>query len=268
MPHFKLTNHSDVFTSIAAAGWTDGSQVSGGNGEDTIRAVGDFTTLLGENGKDEILAIGDHNLINGGNGNDVLRVVGDGNWLLGGNGSDVLVANGEGNRLFGGNGPDQLVSVSFGQINAIGVGNILTGGQGPDAYVLNNRSDLRVVNDHVFGPPAAGEGVVSQGDVILGVMDVITDYAAGERLRINATQEVTGDVTLDDVAPLHRHLELGDGEYAFFHGNELGNGRFAVDAQGDDLLLVYDRAGGGDALSLQGAVILRDVTDPDAVFLV
>ena len=38
MPRFTLTNRSDVFESDDEAGWTDGSQVWGGNGSDTIRA--------------------------------------------------------------------------------------------------------------------------------------------------------------------------------------------------------------------------------------
>lgn len=273
MPRFTLTNRSDVFESDDEAGWTDGSQVWGGNGSDTIRIEGDRSLVVGGNGEDVLVALGDRNRLDGGNGKDDLRATGDDNRLYGGNGVDYLAANGEGNLLDGGNGADWLVSSSRGGFRGIGEGNVLTGGQGRDAFALNNRSDLRVVNDteghtHPNLPPApGGVGVVSEGDIIVGVMDEITDYAAGERIRIGAKAEAGDPVGLDDFSPGHRHLELADGEYAFIRGDQTGNGRFEVNEDGGDLLLVYDASGGGDALYLQGAVVLQGMTDPDAVFV-
>lgn len=273
MPRFTLTNRSDDFDSHDEAGWQDGSCVLGGNGNDTIRIDGDLNIVAGGNGQDLLVAYGDDNALDGGNGKDELRVTGDGNRLSGGNGTDCLVANGEGNRLDGGNGVDWLVSTSRGGFGGIGEGNVLTGGRGFDVFALNNRSDLRVVNDtdddaHPDDPPAPGDvGVVSEGDIIVGVMDEITDYTARERLRIGATQEADDPIGLDGFSPGHRHLELADGEYAFIRGDQTGNGRFEVDADGADLLLVYDATGGGDALFLQGAVVLQGVTDADSVFV-
>ncbi|MBW6400124.1 hypothetical protein KPL78_19855 [Roseomonas sp. HJA6] len=273
MPRFTLTNRSDNFDSRDEPDWGDFSRVSGGNGSDTIRIDGDHNVLDGGNGEDVLYACGDFNLLLGGNGKDSLRVVGDDNRLYGGNGVDVLVAVGEGNLLDGGNGADRLTSVSHGGFYEIGEGNVLTGGQAFDSFVLNNRSDLRVVNDESGSPhlpwlpPPAGAGVVSEGDIIVGVMDEITDYTAGERLRIGATREADAPVGLDDFAPHHQHLELTDGEYAFIRGDQVGNGRFEVTDDGGDLLLVYDANGGGDALFLQGAVVLQGVTDPESVFI-
>lgn len=273
MPRYDLTNRSDDFDSRDEPGWTDFSRVFGRNGDDTIRIEGDHNILAGENGKDVLYACGDFNLLLGGNGKDELRVFGDHNRLYGGNGVDVLAAIGEGNLLDGGNGADRLASVSHGRLGQIGEGNVLTGGLGFDTYVLNNRSDLRVVNDEsadpypAVWPPPHGAGVVSEGDIIVGVMDEITDYTAGEHLRIKATQEADDPIGLDGFAPHHQHLELADGEYAFIRGDQIGNGRFEVADDGGDLLLVYDASGGGDALIFQGAVILQGVTDPDSVLI-
>lgn len=273
MARFTLTNRSDAFDSRDEPDWEDGSCVLGGNGDDSIRIDGDRSIVAGGNGKDVLVACGDRNCLDGGNGKDDLRASGDGNRLFGGNGTDCLVAIGEGNRLDGGNGVDWLASTSRGGFGEIGEGNVLTGGHGFDVFALNNRSDLRVVNDtdddaHPEVPPAPGDvGAVSEGDVIVGVMDEITDYTAGERLRIGAKDEADDPIGLDGFSLGHRHLELADGEYAFIRGDQLGNGRFEVAEDGGDLLLVYDASGGGDALFLQGAVVLQGVTDADSVFV-
>lgn len=270
---FTLTNHSDAFDSRDEPDWRDGSRVLGGNGDDSLRGEGDRHLLSGGNGQDVLVACGDGNTLDGGNGKDDIRATGNDNLLLGGNGVDILYAIGQGNVLEGGNGADRLVSASRGGFGAVGEGNVLAGGRGPDAFVLNNRSDLRVVNDldddaHPDGPaPPDDAGVVSEGDLILGVMDEITDYSAGERLRIGASVEADDPVGLAGFRPGHRHLILADGEYAFIRGDQVGDGRFQVDDAGDDLLLVYDASGGGDALALQGAVVLLGVTDPETVFI-
>ncbi|MBR0673846.1 calcium-binding protein [Neoroseomonas soli] len=258
-------NRDDCFTVHG-----DCDTVFGGNGDDRIVVIGDRNVAFGENGKDVLIAFGDWNRLDGGNGNDNLTARGDDNRLFGGNGTDCLVAVGEGNRLYGGNGVDRLTSVSSGGFFETGEGNVLNGGQGFDVFVLRNQSDLRVVNDevhHAFFPPFFGEGVVSRGDIIRGVMDEITDYRAGERIVIGAKQEAHGPIELDDFAPNHKHLELGDGEYAFIRGDLIADGTFEVDRTGGDLLLVYDASGGGDALFLQGAVVLHGVTNPDSVFV-
>lgn len=248
----------------------DCNTVFGGNGDDRIVVIGDRNLAFGENGKDILVACGDRNRLDGGNGNDHLTVRGDDNRAFGGNGTDCLVAVGEGNRLYGGNGADRLTSTSCGGFGEAGEGNVLAGGLGFDVFVLRNKSDLRVVNDeddHGSFLPSFGEGIVSRGDIIRGVMDEITDYRAGERIVIGAKHEAQGPIELDDFAPGHRHLELADGEYAFIRGDLIADGTFEVDRGGGDLLLVYDASGGGDALFLQGAVVLHGVTDADSVLV-
>ncbi len=273
MARFTLAKRGDDFDSRDEDDWQDGSRVFGGNGDDHIRIEGDGNFASGDNGQDVLVACGNGNCLDGGNGKDNLRAIGDDNRLYGGNGVDYLAAFGVGNLLDGGNGVDWLVSTSRGAFRDIGEGNVLTGGHGFDVFVLNNRSDLRVIND-IGGddhpgvlPPPHGAGVVSESDIIVGVMDEITDYTAGERIRIGAKQEADDPIGLDRFSPGHRHLELADGEYAFIRGDQIGNGRFEVDEDGGDLLLVYDASGGGDALVLQGAVVLQGVTDPDVVFV-
>jgi Ca2+-binding RTX toxin-like protein len=274
MTRFVLTNRDDEFDSRDQPRWYDGSRVDGGNGHDTVRVFGDRNDLFGGNGEDILVAFGDRNVLDGGNGKDLLRVIGDGNQLFGGNGVDILVAFGEGNRMDGGNGADALFSISRGRPGQVGEGNVMTGGHGFDTYTLNNRSDLRVVNDLHPDPhllpgsgPAPGVGMVSEGDIIVGVMDEITDYTAGERLRINAHDETSGPVEINGPGLGATRLDLADGEYAFIRGDQITNGRFEVDGAGGDLLLVYDARGGGDALFLQGAVVLQGVTDPDSVVI-
>lgn len=275
MARFVLTNRDDTFDSRDEWGWHDGSRVLGGNGDDDIRVFGDANVVSGDNGQDVLVAFGDGNTLDGGNGKDVLRVFGDDNRLSGGNGVDLLVANGEGNLLDGGNGADRLLSISQGRFGEVGEGNVLTGGHAFDSFTLNNRSDLRVLNDFHLEPgtslggpgPYAGIGVVSEGDIIVGVMDEITDYTTGERVRIGAHQEASAPVGLNGAGLGPKHLDLADGEYAFIRGDQIANGRFEVDGAGGDLLLVYDASGGGDALFLQGAVVLQGVTDPDSVFI-
>jgi Ca2+-binding RTX toxin-like protein len=272
MPRFVLSNHDDVFDSQHAPGWHDGGRIYGANGDDRIFVFGDDNLLSGGNGQDVLVAAGDGNALDGGNGKDILRVAGDDNELRGGNGMDILIAVGEGNVLDGGNGVDRLHSVSHGRFVEIGAGNVLTGGHGFDHFSLNNRSDVRVIND-AHRPPAAppgpvpGIGVVSDGDIIVGVMDRITDYTAGELVRIGAHQEADAPVEINGPGFGATRLDLADGEYAFIRGDQIANGRFKVDDDGGDLLLVYDAAGGGDALFLQGALVLQGVTDADSVII-
>lgn len=242
MALFELGNGDDSFDSTTIPGFTDGSTVDGGNGQDDIFAIGFDLTLIGANGDDVITANGGSNNLNGGNGDD------------------LLAANGRGNTLDGGRGEDVLNSNSFGGFFVVGVGNILEGGKGSDTFVSNNQSDLVVTNNNNLPTD-----IVDDGDIIVGVIDEITDYKGGETLDIPAITEIEL-VGLDVFFAGHQHLELADGEYSILTGDLIDDGEFLIGSEGSDALVVWDALGGGDDPFFHGAIALLD-TNPDAVVI-
>jgi Ca2+-binding RTX toxin-like protein len=279
MTNIYLGNGKDVLTmSSPDIGW--GTQIFGQNGADRITLdllqLGDVF-VSGGNGRDEIvLWSSDGNALSGDNGNDILRAFGTDNRLCGGSGADILeVGPGSssgspavasfGNVLDGGRGDDLLISTSFvadfgRPAYPAGLGNTLTGGAGRDSFQLTGRGDLHVTNE-------AGDGVVSDGDEVRGLMDVITDYRRGEVLDIAADARVD-DVAVTEETPhfptgfgeRHQHLVLADGAYAAFRGTYEGPGSFTVDAGGGDLLVVWDVLDGVDDPVFGGSVALLGVT--------
>lgn len=209
------------------------------------------------NGSQYVEWLGNDATYYGGNGEDTLIAWGNENTLFGENGIDLLAAIGRGNALDGGRGDDILISQSSGDFYEIGLGNVMTGGQGEDTFSLSNTSDMIAINDT--------NSVVDNGDRIVGVFDVITDYAAGEMLYLPVSSMATSPVQLDSFSPGHKHLILADGEYALIRGTAGTAGRFTASDEGPDTLVVYDAADGVDEDYLQGAVVLIGVTDPAEV---
>ncbi|MFC4167799.1 calcium-binding protein [Teichococcus aestuarii] len=234
-----------------------GNKVLGGSGRDSIIASGNKNLLLGETGNDSITATGNDNTAFGGAGDDVIAMTGQnasGNAAHGGSGNDTLSAFGYDNRLYGGAGEDVLSSRSFsvGQGIQVGDGTVMSGGSGADRFVLNNTSALSVLDN--------GDDVVSAGDTFRGVIDVITDYRAGEVIETGATTRVSGPVALDElqtIPPGNLGAVLAAGEYALFHGALTEAGVFSVAAAGPDLLMIYETANSADPTA-SGAVVLRD----------
>ncbi|WP_431271897.1 calcium-binding protein [Dankookia sp. P2] len=250
--------------------------LDGGNGSDTITFWGTDSTVSGGNGNDSIFAGIGPNTVSGGDGDDSIVDYGASS-VSGGNGNDTITlisdhADVWGSNVDGGSGDDVLTSRSFhGGLSqpsyAVDRGNVLTGGQGKDSFTVTDSSDLAVTND----PAGSNPGVVGAGDQIVGIIDEITDYSAGELLAIPGTHPVE-TVALGGPAspygpppdPDHQHLVLGDGDYALIRGTLTAPGSFTVDpAAGHDLLVVYDAPSG----SLQGAVALLGVTDASSVLI-
>lgn len=254
----KLENGSQTIVDISS-----GETYNGGNAPDSIDILGNDNSLYGGNGADSLIAAGFGNVLDGGNGDDSLGVLGAGNALYGGNGDDTLGAVGVGNLLEGGRGADNFLSFSAGTIfYPAGLGNVLTGGDGPDSFSLRNVSNLYVDNDS-----GADTDVLDQGDHLVGLMDIITDYEAGEQINIGGVSMAALPVGLDASGINRQHLELGDGEYAFVRGNLEEPGSFVVDEEGYDTLVVYDTANGIDAQTFQGAVVLIGVTDTSTIVI-
>lgn len=253
MPVYRLGNGDDDFDSARVPGWTNDSSVFGGNGDDTIAAralTPSFTSRF---------------LVSGGNGDDTILIDASNSVALGGNGDDTLTSTGGlGNTLRGGGGDDLLISSGGG--SGMSPGNTLTGGRGQDSFrLISGSGNLVVTGD------AGGDGVVSDGDVFLGPIDVITDYERGERIALRnfggtedlpAPTRVQGAALIDD--PLSDDGNrfrpvVGDGEYAAFQGTLNAGNLFTVDADGRDLFIVYDTLDGDDDNIAQGSLVLLGV---------
>lgn len=258
MPVYRLGSGDDFFDSLSVSNWSDGSQVFGGNGDDTIIARGFAPTLAG------------NLLVSGGNGDDTLLLDAGNSTALGGNGDDVLTSTGGlNNTLRGGNGDDLMIS--YGGGSGMGQGNTLSGGLGRDTFRFTNPGNLVVTED------AGDDRVVSDGDVFLGPTDVITDYGPGEFIQLRTyggPEDVPAPVRIEDVALIPDPLSatyfrpvVGDGEYALFRGDFAGEGVFTVASGGADTLVVYDAFGSGDDNIAQGSLVLLGVTDPGSVLI-
>lgn len=273
----RLGGGDDTFRATEkTSGFSDGSAVHGGNGDDAI-AVGtggprdpwwSDLFLSGGNGDDDlVLRGGFDSVLQGGPGDDVLRAQGDGNLLVGGSGNDSLdawrmVVADDPSYLFGGPGDDILRSSSppiAGTTEGPAAGNVMTGGPGRDSFVLNtsnNVSDVRATNDD--------DGTASAGDVVIGTFNVVTDYETGESLVLGAGSNVGSPVEFDATG----HPIVPDGQYAALRGDLSAATEFVVDPHGDDLLIVFDDAAiGTDQAAYQGSVVLLGVTDADTVLV-
>jgi hypothetical protein len=240
-----------VFNSFEAQGWADGSQVFGENGDDFINTGGNHDILDGGDGNDQVFSEGNYNLMIGGNGNDQVGANGHYNLLLGGSGDDFLLS-------VGGSGGD----------HETGIGNLMIGGSGHDTFAPVGASDLAVTNDT--------NGVLSEGDHVVGVFDLIGDYRFGEdMIQTGATHRVS-TVALDtnftpatapDIhasSPDHEHLLLNSGDYDVVRGNLAHSGEFDVSQTGRDLLILSDNS----IDYYHHAVVLLGNTNPDWVMVV
>lgn len=222
---------------------------------------------FGGNDMDSIFILGSRNAVHGDNGNDTLGVTGSNNTVSGGNGDDVLTAlsaqysPAANNVLDGGRGMDTFFTEgNFGSAVA-GVGALITGGLGLDQFHLRQDSDVMLNNEDSYGHAS-----VQEGDTVQGVFDVITDYTAGELIDIGATTLRTDPVNLTHMWAGHSHITVGDGEYAFLHGNWSGAGEFSVAQDGADLLVVYDYDPAGEYyFEYGGSVVLVGVSDESLV---
>ncbi len=263
MPVYQLGNGDNFFDVAFVTDWSNGSSVFGGNGNDIIN-----TNPAGFHFYSDIS-------VDGGNGDDNILLDASNSVAFGNNGDDTIESiGGLGNTLLGGNGDDLLISVGGG--SGMGPGNTLTGGLGHDTFTLVNDGNLVVAND------AAGNGLVSNGDVFLGPMDVVTDYTQGEHIGLRQF-DVASDgpaatdtpvARVDSVAlasdPLPHAGDsfrpvVGSGDYALFHGTFGGINSFTVNASGPDLFVVYDTRSGPNELVGKGSLVLLGVSDTQAV---
>jgi Ca2+-binding RTX toxin-like protein len=238
----------------------------GGAGDDTIRLpFGNFgftadSLAYGGSGNDAMYAEGNGNTLRGGSGADSLEVTGfraRDNAAYGGSGDDSVAGTGFNTKLDGGAGDDVLAGSSFG-ISVFYTeddGTFMTGGAGTDTFNPVNGSLLLVYKDL--------DGTVSAGDEIGGVFNVITDYEAGERIGIGPLVRQDGPVDLIGPRPGPSEYPSPDieiGQYAEFRGALIGPGRFAVQEEGPDLMIV---TASEDVADNYGTLVLQDWSGGD-----
>ncbi len=254
MPVYQLGNGDEYFDSASVPDWTNDSSVIGGNGNDTIIARGSYPFSA------------NHILVAGGNGNYNITLDASNSVAIGGNGNNTLTSiGGLGNTLEGGNGDNLLISDGGG--SGMGPGNTLTGGTGNNTFQLSNDGNLIVTK----GADAAD--VVTNGDVFVGPMDVITNYKPGDHIGLRSygapanepAPTLVQDVPLapDPLSNTGSNFRpvVGGDDYAAFRGTFAGINSFTVNSSGPDLFVVYDTRTGPNELVGNGSLVLLGVTD-------
>jgi Ca2+-binding RTX toxin-like protein len=147
------------------------SQANGGDGDDTITAIGLGGSVDGGGGDDVIEVQGTLDAVNGGNGDDTITAsaadYGGGSPLNGGAGNDVLSTSDDAGfsyraELDGGAGDDTLTSAL-----------ITTSPEGFDALTGGAGAD-------VFQVSFSGENTAPSGGALLGTLLEVTDFEPAE----------------------------------------------------------------------------------------
>ena len=277
MPTYQIDSSNTLFDTNDYNDWSSGSTILGSNGNDLIFARNPLTdritniSIYGSNGNDTIFLDNSDSFVTSGNGDDYILVDASNTFAFGDNGDDTLESTGGlRNVLSGGNGDDLLISNGGG--SGMGPGNTLTGGPGHDTFRLVSGSGNLIVQGD-----AGSDGIVSQGDVFVGPMDIITDYQRGEHISLrnyeapadspapNRLQDVSlVPDPLSNTGDIFRPIVGGD-EYAVFHGTFGGSNSFTVDAGGSDLFVEYDLMPGDTDPVGRGSFVLLGVTDEQLV---
>jgi len=289
MPDFYLGNGDDELdydTVPSVDDLTPGSRVFGQDGNDNFRIgspigfIPDDILLSGGNGNDTFFAIGGaDNIILGGNGDD--EIIGElpyRNTWAGGRGNDTLGVYGSSNTLWGGPGDDLLFSIGhdpgLGTLPGDDIlpGNILIGGSGQDTFQMRATvSTPYSVPDRACGDP----DVLDNGDVVIGPMDVITDYQKGELIDLPDPAKAISEVRLNDRLRDDHEIglpELVRGQYAALRGDLTEPSHFEVSSGGGDILILYgvNNTNGefpaGDPTEI-GALVILGVSCPDEVLI-
>ncbi|MCC5645433.1 cadherin-like domain-containing protein [Nostoc sp. CHAB 5824] len=181
---FDYTLSDGSLTDIGNVTVAVGTNLSGGNGDDSLNGTAGNDSLSGGNGKDTLNGNGGNDTLVGGNGADILNG-GDGNDLLqgddseeSGNGKDILTGGTGNDTLSGGNGKDDLTG---------GTGNdILTGGSASDTFIFAALDGTDTITDFNDGLDYIG----LSGGLTFGALSF-----SGSNIIITSTNEILATLT-------------------------------------------------------------------------
>ena len=122
--------------------------VIGGAGDDTLRGGGNADTLRGGTGDDTIFGGLGADTLFGADGNDTLQGGAKADTLNGGLGNDLLIGNGGRDRLNGGAGQDELIGGR--------AADVLFGGDGADTFALQEIGGVDTILDYRDGQDRLG----------------------------------------------------------------------------------------------------------------
>jgi len=240
-----------------------GQYVGGGQGNDVINIVGDFTDSIidGNKGKDTINIIGVGGFfgsqtgtsVNGGEDDDIIRQLGGVNtkglMLNGDKGNDTLIALGNlASTITGGEGKDTIVSFA-----AVGEAGTIDGGVGADSVVITglgaetitfNQGDsvaasktaLTTVPFTVLsaGTITYGNGVDSISGLISGTDKIDIDFKPSAIIVGNLSQN-TATINVDEIVEFQGTFNATTG--AFEIGTGAGDFDFLYAVGGANLTL-------------------------------
>ncbi|MCI0756135.1 calcium-binding protein [Teichococcus vastitatis] len=289
----------DTITAEALPGGIWGNVLFGGWGNDTLTALGDRNLVFGEAGNDIVTLRGplipeggvEEGLLNiafGGVGDDIITSYGFAATLRGGTGNDTLELDGfdgTGGYAYGDEGDDDLSNVTDGGVldgdagadifyganfafsPTIGTGTVMTGGSGPD--------DLRFFGGSPYAVEEDTDNRLGVGDAVAGLIGVVTDLQAEDGLFVGngllPADLFEGEVPLEQGDSSYNpglQAILPQGRYVALSGELISPGRFYIEEDGPDRLLLfvqrYIGEPGGEGPDFQaatGAVALLDYTD-------
>jgi len=207
----------DVIT-VAVGAEADGLTIFGGEGTDTIAAIGLVNGteaanlyLSGDLGNDSVTAGDGEDTIMGGDGNDTLTAGGGTDLIEGGAGNDFIFGDGGADTIFGGDGNDIITGG--------GGSNNITGGNGADTYVAGG-TDTFII-DEITNSAAAVTGTTVTFDnfddgAFTTAVDELNIAAVASILnggRITAADAANIDniaVTADNFAELKTKLDASN----------------------------------------------------------
>ncbi|HEX7945219.1 MAG TPA: calcium-binding protein, partial [Phenylobacterium sp.] len=267
----------------------------GADGKDSIQGVDGNDSLRGGDGNDVLIGGAGNDTLDGGNDSDTVsyqsasgglfidlmasgpQAVGDtqGNDafvaienLIGGTGGDTFSGSGADNILDAGEGHDSL-NGSYGNDTLLGrVGNdTLAGADGLDSLSGAEGNDVitgGAGRDELAGGQGADTFIFAAGDSgnVLGSMDVIDDWGAGDRLSFTGSSGATGADYLEMTAPTFIDAYIAA-------NNQISTGGFnyVVVQVGSDLVVFADSRninGSSDVIVLPG----RSLSDIDAASII
>ncbi|MGY0559986.1 M91 family zinc metallopeptidase [Luteimonas sp. A277] len=199
--------------------------IEGGEGNDTIEALGSGDNRIFGNEGDDTIQVGTgNNYVYGGAGDDSISVLGEGrNVLYGGDGNDNI-SGGQGiDYIDAGAGDDRIDGVAGQNILVGSLGsNVIHTGTGDSRVYAGN--DTSVVNnggaDVIYAPDAISDRISADDGASNTVVNVVLDPALGQSLVIEGSEEfvsrVQADIAMMQNSPYGQQMLA---EFDAAHGN-------------------------------------------------